>query len=591
MKMRSTRSLFGILGLGIVTTLAGCSGNNASIVGSGTLGGDVSTGGSIGIGGTTGLGGGGLGGTSSVGGTSGSNLGGSTGASGASNRGGVTSLGGGANTGGSAGIAGSVSTNTSGSSIGGSTAKATGGSSSPGGAATTGGKTGTGGSGVVAAGGTTTGGVATGGAPTGGAATGGLGTGGLWRGPTPPVGGANAANFPFPQNRESPNCIYPTAYRNEDVQAVYTAWKADLVTNQGVGTNCTSCFRVRRPAEPGLQVNSTVSEGIGYGMIIAVYMNDQPLFDGLWRYALAHTWGSTTGSTLLMNWYIAADGNVASTTNGGQDGSGAATDADEDIAWALIMADRQWGGQGSLTKTYLAYAQQLLGDIWKYETINYQLPRNGSTWGDDNCLNISYFAPAYYRVFASVGNEQRWLSNVVPYVYQIVSQSLNAANGNQTDGLVPAFSTNMGATANCGLYSAAQPHNYQYDSCRTPFRIGLDACMNNDSNAASYVAKTSSFFSSQGGASKIVDGYQLNGTPSPQFPGGTYKGLSAAFIGPAGVGAMHTQAGQNYQSFVDDVYGLVRQNNMWTGGQYYDESWTMMSMLMMSGNFLDYTKY
>ena len=46
-----------------------------------------------------------------------------------------------------------------------------------------------------------------------------------------------------------------------------------------------------------------------------------------------------------------------------------------------------------------------------------------------------------------------------------------------------------------------------------------------------------------------------------------------------------------FQSFVDDVYDLVRQNNMWCGGQYYDESWTMMSMLMMTGNFLDYTQY
>jgi hypothetical protein len=69
---------------------------------------------------------------------------------------------------------------------------------------------------------------------------------------------------------------------------------------------------------------------------------------------------------------------------------------------------------------------------------------------------------------------------------------------------------------------------------------------------------------------------------------GETRWLSAAFIGPAGVGAMHSSA---YQSFVDDVYGLVRQNNMWCGGQYYDESWTMLTMLMLTGNFLDYTRY
>ena len=340
-----------------------------------------------------------------------------------------------------------------------------------------------------------------------------------------------------------------------------------------------------------------IREGIGYGMIIAVYMNDQSLFDDLWRYEQAHTWtytalGQPSVATSLMNWYIASDGTVATTANGGQSGTGAATDADEDIAWALIMADKQWkGGQGSLSKTYLAYAQQLVKDIWQYETIDYRLPKNGSGWGTDSCLNISYFAPAYYRVFATVGSESRWLSNTVPYVYQVISQSLNATNGNQTNGLVPAFSTSSGASDQCGMNGASnQAHTYQYDSCRTPFRIGLDACFNDSTDAIGYVARTSSFFAPKGAAG-IVDGYQLNGTANPQFSGGTFNGLSAAFIGPAGVGAMHKQSGQNYQSFVDDVYGRIRQNNMWCGGQYYDESWTMMTILTMTGNFLDYTKY
>jgi hypothetical protein len=30
---------------------------------------------------------------------------------------------------------------------------------------------------------------------------------------------------------------------------------------------------------------------------------------------------------------------------------------------------------------------------------------------------------------------------------------------------------------------------------------------------------------------------------------------------------------------------------MWVGGQYYDESWTMLALLMMTGNYIDFTKY
>jgi len=68
-------------------------------------------------------------------------------------------------------------------------------------------------------------------------------------------------------------------------------------------------------------------------MIIAAYMNDQPLFDDLWKYSLAHAWtyspmgGGGSKATLLMNWYISSSGNIGSNPSG----SGAATDADEAI--------------------------------------------------------------------------------------------------------------------------------------------------------------------------------------------------------------------------------------------------------------------
>ncbi|HEY6728070.1 MAG TPA: glycosyl hydrolase family 8 [Polyangiaceae bacterium] len=402
-----------------------------------------------------------------------------------------------------------------------------------------------------------------------------MGTGG--RGPTPP---SATANFPFPQNRESEHCVYPAAYSNADVRALYDAWKTHLVTADGAG----GFRRVARVAEPGLQPNSTVSEGIAYGMLISVYMDDQALFDDLWRYALKYAWTSENGDpTLLMNWYIHADGNVSGGGDGDPAGHGAATDADEDIAFSLVMADRQWGGGGALERSYLEYAQELIGDIWAYEIADERLPKNGSGWGGDNNLNISYFAPAYYRVFAEVSGDSRWVDNVVAYVYTVIDNNLNAENGNEQTGLVPAWSQSNGTPAS---HTSSLPFHYQYDSCRTPFRVGQDACWHGDERARAYVAKTSSFFSGIG-APNIVDGYELNGTPRPEFPD-SFGGLSGAFIGPAAVGAMHDGA---FATFVDTAYALVRENNAWAGGQYYDESWLMMSILMMTGNFLDYTQY
>jgi hypothetical protein len=30
---------------------------------------------------------------------------------------------------------------------------------------------------------------------------------------------------------------------------------------------------------------------------------------------------------------------------------------------------------------------------------------------------------------------------------------------------------------------------------------------------------------------------------------------------------------------------------MWCGCRYYDEAWTMLSMVMLTGNYLDFTQY
>jgi endo-1,4-beta-D-glucanase Y len=394
------------------------------------------------------------------------------------------------------------------------------------------------------------------------------------RGPAPKQSGVT---FPFPQNRESSRCVYPKSYCNSDVQAAYEQWKADTVTADGAPAG----RRVRRTNEPGqLEKSSTVSEGIGYGMLIAVYMNDQSLFDDLWKYEQKFV----DGRTGLMNWYIKADG------SGPADGGGGpATDADEDMAFALLMADKQWGGSGSLGKSYLDIAKDTIGKIYANEIFDYKYLKPGA-WGDNSATNLSYFAPAYYRLFAKVdtANASNWMM-VIDTMYGVLQASLNSSNGNQANGLVPAWCDASGKP-NGGAFGSTgpAPTNYQYDSCRTPFRIGLDWCWNGNSNALAYVKLTSNFFSGIG-ASKIVDGYDLNGTEHAQEQMGDNASIqSAAFVGPAAVGAMNDT---KYQTFVDEAYSVVATRKLMVGGVYYEDSWTVMSMLMMTGNFLDYTTY
>jgi endo-1,4-beta-D-glucanase Y len=394
------------------------------------------------------------------------------------------------------------------------------------------------------------------------------------RGPTPSQTGLK---YPFPQNRENSRCTYPKAYRNEDVQAAYDQWKTDTVTSDGAK----GFRRVKRPNEPGtLEPNSTVSEGIAYGMLIAVYMGDQVLFDDLWNYEQQFL----DGKTGLMHWNIKADG--SGPTSGG---NGPATDADEDMAYALVMADKQWAGaQNKVGKSYLDLAKDTITKIWNNEIVDYKYVRS---WpgADASTINLSYFAPSYYKLFAKIDtkNTTNW-NNTVDAMYTVLNASLNASNGNTDNGLVPAW-CDSGGKPNGGAFGPGQgpsPTNYQYDSCRVPFRIGLDWCMNGESRAQAYVAKTSKFFNGITVA-KMVDGYELNGTPKAQYQTGANALVqSSAFIGPAGVGAM---SNSSYQTFVNDAYAVLASRKALVGGTYYEDSWMVLSLLMMTGNFLDYT--
>jgi endo-1,4-beta-D-glucanase Y len=373
----------------------------------------------------------------------------------------------------------------------------------------------------------------------------------------------NGAAFPFPQNRTLERCLFPTNYRNNDVQKAYDKWRAELITTEGAK----GFRRVKRLAtDPILEVGSTVSEGIAYGMIIAVYMNDQDLFDQLWKYEQQFLNGNG-----LMDWYISAAGDKRL-------GGGAATDADEDMAFALLMADRQWGGKGSLAESYLDTAKSQIQKIWDHEVLDGKLLRAGDEWGADwNTVNISYFSPAYYRLFGQATNKVAEWDAVVTTSYDILEKSLNLANGNTANGLVPAWCTAEGVPRP-GFDGA--PTHYQYDSCRTPFRIALDYYWFGEPRALAYITKTTTFFASIG-ADKIQDGYELNGTPRPSSLNPQYQ-QSAAFVGPAGVAAMGIP---NYQKFLDDTYVQLATLTLMKGGEYYDHSWTVISLLMMTGNF------
>jgi len=312
----------------------------------------------------------------------------------------------------------------------------------------------------------------------------------------------------------------------------WAAYKTALIVPDGTDGS----MRVTRPSDG----NDTVSEGISYGMLFSVYMNDKTTFDAIWKYEQKHL--DTRG---LMNWHINSSGTTA--------GANSATDADEDMAFALVMADKQWGG-------YTTTATDMLTKVAMYD-----FGTDGTIKGGDTyvAVNPSYIAPAFYRVFAAYVTDAtqraRW-TTILDKSYEIL-----AAVQNATSGLVPDWSA-----------GPATNTNYGYDATRTPFRLALDVCWSNDPRAKTFAQKIGTFFGGIG-AANIVDGYNVNGTATGSFKNST-------FVGPAGAAGMAA----NQPQLVADAYTRVAADAKAANTNYYDRSWALFTVMLMTGNFVNF---
>ena len=357
---------------------------------------------------------------------------------------------------------------------------------------------------------------------------------------------AQTATFPFPQTVTYANGVVPTTVSSADARAAYQSWKTNYLETCANGT-----VRVRfdDPAQ-------TVSEGIGYGMILSAYYGDKVSFDGLFQYYNNHTNGNG-----IMNWKIQGCTNTILGNNG-------ATDAELDVAFALVVADKQWGG-------YTAPATSLITKIKTFETTvvnGLHILKPGDAFGGTACTNASYFSPAYYRIFAAVvpADAVFWQNMARDTYVQI------AANAHPITGLVSDWQRADNGTpgdAGCGANFAFQGRRYSYDAARTPWRIGVDYLWGY-TNAKPLLDKLTGFVQgpSVGGIANVKDGYEQNGTTTGQFH-------TVPFVGGFAIAAMaNSQTTAN--TFATDLKNI---NPQFDG--YFGSSLRALYMLSLTGNF------
>lgn len=244
-----------------------------------------------------------------------------------------------------------------------------------------------------------------------------------------------------------------------------------------------------------------VSEGVGYGMLVALYANDQASFNKMWDEANSTMWGKC-----YYNWQMSVDGKIV--------GTGAASDAEEDIALALIFADKlvSAGKWKAYTSTkfgydYKTHAQKILDCMWSSEQVTSDgILAPGAGWGGRSFVNPGYFSPAWYKIFAKFdSNGDRW-NKVVDKSYEIISKSPGYSMGMVPDWMTP----NGGWVGSAGLgYNAYfESKGFYKDAIRILWRVAIDAIWFDEQRAKSFLKNALTFINSKGGA-KAANFYQI----------------------------------------------------------------------------------
>ncbi len=383
---------------------------------------------------------------------------------------------------------------------------------------------------------------------------------------------------PFPQHVSyAPGTIRPDhrsqAQQDRDVRRLYEAWKMRFLKPAGQEPDGHPRFRVDTGG------NATVSEGQGYGMLLAAVMagydpDARKVFDGLWEFALDHP---STIDPRLMDWFVKGD---ESADNQGDD---SAFDGDCDMAYALLLAQEQWGGNGRFSyrrearRVLSGLRDSVVGPQSRLPMLGDWVAPGGSTYNQWTPRS-SDFMLGHFAAFERATGDPVW-GQVAAACRNVVSQI--QADFTPATGLLPDFLVSQNGDS-LPLKPAPQHFledkwdgKYNYNACRDPWRLGTCALLSGDAEVLAQVRLLARWIQTRTGGNPLAvrAGYYLNGK---RLPGAGF--FSTVFAAPFGVAAMTDPA---LQDFLNGLYDSVKDSNE----GYYGDSLSLLSLLVMSGNW------
>jgi oligosaccharide reducing-end xylanase len=272
-----------------------------------------------------------------------------------------------------------------------------------------------------------------------------------------------------------------------------------------------------------LKNNDVRTEGMSYGMMIAVQMDKKDIFDRLWRWSkkyMQHQQGPREG---YFAWSCKTDGT--------HNAEGAASDGELYFITSLLFASNRWGDDTGIN--YKAEAQHILNSIqprdFRDDSPRRQFPGAPPSSGkaylidpDTRLITFtpdgfgqtftdpSYHIPAFYEVWARWADDGRsdyWL-DCAEKSREFLHKAINEETGLNPDlclydgGMI----SNFGGRRNGGS-------NFRYDSWRVPMNMTLDYEWSGKDSLwqRQYGETIQNFFYSQG-INTFVDQYRVDGS-------------------------------------------------------------------------------
>ena len=324
------------------------------------------------------------------------------------------------------------------------------------------------------------------------------------------------------------------------------------------------------------------TEGMSYGLMIAVQFDRKDIFDRLWRWSkkyMQHQEG-------LLKGYFA----WSCQTDGTRNAQGPASDGELYYVTSLIFASNRWGNSTGIN--YLAEAQNILNCSMQkigmervaplinleHQLITFTPDPFGGRFTDP-----SYHIPAFYEVWA------RWAEDGRSEFWRVCARKSREylhKSIHPVTGLNPDYNNYDGTLLGSKRVIGDA---FRVDSWRVPMNIALDyswACADRKWQQE-YGNKIQNFFYSQG-IDSFVDQYNVDGTTVTELLGaGGYKKLRHSLGLVATTAAVSLVCTHDKsREFVDRLWNAkhVPYDDGYFDA-YYDGLLRLFAFMHLSGNY------